>query len=57
MFDLKKWFVLRKEKIYILFEEVREEVREFIQKRIRKKYIELSNLPQTALAFFVKKKR
>jgi len=37
--DLKEGFVLRKEKIYSLSREEREEVREFIQKQMRKEYI------------------
>ncbi len=31
-------------------------MREFIKKQLRKEYIRLSNLPQTALVFFVGKK-
>ena len=54
--DLKEGFVSRKEKIYLLFREEREKVREFTQEQIRKKYIWLSNSPQTALVFFVGKK-
>jgi len=37
--DLKEGFVLRKEKIYSLSREEREEVREFIQKQMRKEHI------------------
>ena len=37
--ELKEEFVPRKEKIYLLFREEREEVREFIQKQMRKEYI------------------
>ena len=42
--------------MYPLSREEREEVREFIKKQLRKGYIRLSNLPQTALVFFVGKK-
>jgi len=40
--ELKEIFVLRKEKIYLLLREEREEVREFIDEQIRKGYIRLS---------------
>jgi len=53
---LKKGFVPRKEKFYLLFREEREEVREFIQKQTRKGYIQLSKLLQTVPVFFVGKK-
>ncbi len=42
--------------MYPLSREEREEVCEFIKKQLRKGYIRLSNLPQTALVFFVGKK-
>ena len=54
--DMKEGFILRKGKIYLLSREEREEVREFIQEQLRKRYIQLSKLPQTALVFFVGKK-
>jgi len=37
--DMKKVFVPRKRKVYSLSREEREEVREFIQKQLRKGYI------------------
>jgi len=37
--NLKKGFVPRKEKIYPLFREEREEVRDFIQEQMRERYI------------------
>ena len=37
--DLKEKFVLRKEKVYPLFREEREEVRDFIQEQMRERYI------------------
>ena len=54
--DMKKGFVLRKRKVYLLSREEREEVHEFIQEQLRKKYIRLSKSPQTAPVFFVGKK-
>jgi len=37
--ELKKGFISRKGKVYPLSREEREEVREFIQKQLRKRYI------------------
>ena len=37
--DMKEEFMPRKEKVYLLFREEREEVREFIKKQLRKGYI------------------
>ena len=54
--DIKKVFVLRKGKIYLLSREEREEMHEFISKQLRKEYIRLSKLPQMAPVFFVGKK-
>ena len=54
--ELKKEFVLRKGKIYLLSREEREEVCEFIAEQLRKEYIRLSKLPQTTPVFFVGKK-
>ena len=53
---MKEGFIPRKEKVYLLLREEREEVWEFIQKQLRKEYIWPSKLPQMALVFFVKKK-
>ena len=53
--DLKKGFVPRKMKIYLLFREKREEVREFIQEQIRKGYIQLSKSLQMVPIFVGKK--
>ena len=52
MIELKEEFVPRKEKIYSLFREGREEVTEFIWKQTRKRYIISSKSPQTVLVFF-----
>ena len=54
--DIKKVFVLRKGKVYLLSREEREEMHEFISKQLRKEYIRLSKLPQMAPVFFVGKK-
>ena len=53
---LKKEFVPRKGKIYLLSKKEREEVYEFIDEQLRKRYIRLLKLPQLALIFFVEKK-
>jgi len=54
--DVKEGFMLRKEKVYPLLREEREEVREFVKEQLRKGYIWLSKSPQTAPVFFVGKK-
>ena len=54
--DVKEGFMPRKEKVYPLLREEREEVREFVKEQLRKCYIRPSKLPQTALVFFVGKK-
>ena len=46
---VKKGFVSRKGKVYLLSREKREKVREFIKKQLRKGYIQLSKSPQTVL--------
>ena len=53
---MKEELVLKKEKVYPLSRKEREEVHKFIKKQLRKEYIRLSNLSQTALVFFVGKK-
>ena len=54
--DIKKEFVPRKGKVYLLSREEREEVCEFIQEQLRKGYIRPFKLPQMAPVFFVGKK-
>ena len=54
--DIKKGFVPRKKKVYLLSREERKEVRELIQKQLRKRYIWPSKSPQTVPVFFVGKK-
>ena len=46
----------RKEKVYLLSRKKREEMHKFIVEQLRKGYIRLSKLPQTAPVFFVEKK-
>ena len=54
--DVKEGFITRKEKVYPLSREEREEVREFVKEQLRKSYIRPSKSPQTAPVFFVGKK-
>ena len=54
--DIKEGFVPRKEKVYLLLREEREEVHEFIKEQLEKGYIRSLKLSQTALVFFVGKK-
>jgi len=54
--DIKEGFVPRKGKVYPLLREEREEVHEFINKQLRKKYIRPLKSPQMAPVFFVGKK-
>jgi len=53
---VKKEFVPKKGKVYLLSREEREEVREFVKEQLRKGYIRPSKSPQTAPVFFVEKK-
>ena len=48
--------MLKKEKMYPLSREEREEVREFIREQLRKGYIQPSKSPQTVPVFFIGKK-
>ena len=54
--NIKKGFMLKKEKVYLLSREKREEVHEFILEQLRKGYIKPSKSPQTALVFFIGRK-
>ena len=54
--DIKKEFVLRKRKVYLLLRKEREEIYKFISKQLRKGYIRLLKLSQTTPVFFVGKK-
>jgi len=53
---LKKGFVLRKEKVYLLLREERGEMRKFIKEQLRREYIRLSKLSQMIPVSFVGKK-
>ena len=54
--DIKKKFVLRKEKVYPLLREEREEIYKFINEQLRKGYIRPSKSSQMAPVFFIEKK-
>ena len=54
--DLRKGFVPKKGKIYLLSRVEREEVQEFMKDQLRKGYIRLLKSPQMSLVFFVPKK-
>jgi len=54
--DLKETFKLRKERIYLLLKNEREEVQKFVEDQLRKGYIKPSKSSQTSLVFFVGKK-
>jgi len=54
--EIKKVFMPRKGKVYLLSREERRKMCGFIEKQLRKEYIRLLKLPQTAFVFFVEKK-
>ena len=56
MIDLKEEFVMRKEKVYLLFRKEREGIRKFIQEQRKKRYIHLLKSLQMVPVFFVEKK-
>ena len=53
--EMKREVAPRKEKVYLLSREEREEVRAFIREQLRKGYIQPSKSPQMAPVFFVGK--
>jgi len=53
MIKVKKGFVPRKRKVYLLLRKEKEEVCKFIKEQLRKGYIRSSKLPQIALVLFV----
>ena len=57
MIDIKKDFVLKKLKVYLLSRKKRKAIYEFINKQLKKEYIKLSKSSQITLVFFVKKKK
>ena len=54
--DLKEIIKSRKGRIYLLFRNKREEVQNFIEDQLRKRYIRPSKSPQMLPVFFVSKK-
>jgi len=54
--DLKETFKPRKERIYSLSRNEREEVQNFVENQLRKGYIRPSKLPQMSPVFIVGKK-
>ena len=54
--DLKEMFKLQKGRIYPLSRNEKEEVQNFVDDQLRKRYIRLSKSPQTLLVLFVSKK-
>jgi len=54
--DLRKGFVPKKWKIYLLSRIKREEVQEFVKDQLKKGYIQLLKSPQTSPVFFMPKK-
>jgi len=54
--ELKEGFMLKKEKVYSLSKEEREEVQAFMEDQLRKGYIYPSKSPQTLPVHFVAKK-
>jgi len=54
--NLKEDFVPRKGRTYLMLRQKKEEVREFMEEQLRKRYIRLSKSLQTSLVFFVGKK-
>jgi len=54
--DLKEIFKPQKGRIYSLSKNEREEVQNFVEDQLRKRYIKLSKSPQTSPVFFVGKK-
>jgi len=54
--NLKEDFVPRKRRTYLILREKKEEVREFVEEQLRKRYIQLLKSFQTLLVFFVEKK-
>jgi len=49
-------FKSKKERIYLLSKDKREEVQKFVNDQLRKRYIRLSKSPQILPVFFVAKK-
>jgi len=54
--NLKEDFVPRGRRTYLMSRQEKEEVREFVEKQLRKGYIRPSKSPQTLPVFFVERK-
>jgi len=54
--NLKKDFVPKKERTYLMSKQGKEEVQEFVEEQLRKGYIRPSESLQISLVFFVRKK-
>jgi len=54
--DLKETFVPQKGRIYPLSKDEREEVQNFVEDQLRKRYIRPTKSPQISLLFFIGKK-
>ena len=54
--ELKEGFIPKKEKVYLLSREEREEMQAFVKDQLRKRYIRSSKSPQTSPVYFVTKK-
>ena len=55
--NLRKDFVSKKRRIYLMSRKEKEKVREFMKKQLRKRYIRPLKSPQTSLVFVEKKNR
>jgi len=56
MIEIKKGFVSKKEKLYLLSRRERGEIYEFIEEQLRKEYIRPLKMSQMVPVFFVEKK-
>ena len=55
--DMKKVFVLKKRKVYLLFREEREDVHKFISEQLRKRYIKPLEIASNCTRVFCRKER
>ena len=56
MIKVKKGFVPRKEKVYLLLRKEKEKVCKFIKEQLRKGYIRFSKSPQIALVLLIERR-
>ena len=54
--NLRKDFIPRKKRVYLMLRKEKKEMREFVEEQLRKEYIRPSKSPQTLLVFFMGKK-